>query len=255
MWWLWIAVETLLAMPHKVLILGGTAEARDIAASLLSAGHDVTSSLAGVTSKPLLPVGNIRVGGFGGADGLRDYLTAEKIDVLVDATHPFAAIISGNAHAAVQNSSTQLFRFERPAWQAVVGDRWMSVRSLKEAAQNLPANAHVFITTGRKDLVPFLAREDISGVIRTVEPPAEVMPLTWRVILDRPPHDFATECALFKREQFTHIISKNAGGDSTRAKLDAARELGLPVIMIERPTKPPCETFATVHSLTKRLGT
>jgi precorrin-6A/cobalt-precorrin-6A reductase len=250
-----IAPGKLLAMPHKILILGGTAEARVIASLLIKDGHDVTTSLAGVTSKPLLPEGKLRVGGFGGAEGLRAYVSQEKIEVLLDATHPFAAIISANAFASVENSKTMLLRFERPAWQPINGDNWISVANLADAAAQLPPHAKVFLTTGRKELSPFLRRQDITGVIRTVEPPADKLPPGWRVILDRPPHSLEKELALFRHENFSHVVSKNAGSDSTRAKFDAARNLRLPVIMIERPMKPACETFANIETLIKRLGT
>jgi precorrin-6A/cobalt-precorrin-6A reductase len=240
---------------NKILILGGTAEAREIAATLIDDGYDVTTSLAGVTTNPLLPPGKMRSGGFGGAVGLRDYITAEKFDILIDATHPYAAIISHNAFEAVKNTATELLRLERPAWTLKNGDVWIGVASLAEAAAQLPENARAFITTGRKDLAPFLARADISGVIRTVEPPTEIMPPHWRVILDRPPHALQSELALFEKERFTHVVSKNAGSSSTRAKLDAARVLGQPVIMVQRPVKPACETFSEIPALTKRLGT
>ena len=242
-------------MPAKILILGGTAEAREIAALLLKEGHDVISSLAGVTSKPLLPQGKRRVGGFGGVDGLRAYLKQEEIEVLIDATHPYAAIISANAYAAVQNSAVKLVRFERVQWQPTDADHWISVASLFEAAERLEPQAKVFITTGRKDLAPFLKRIDLSGVIRTVEPPRDVLPPHWRMILDRPPHALEDELTLFKREGFTHLVCKNAGSAATRAKLDAARLLGIKVMMVRRPFKPACETFADVGSLIKRLGT
>jgi precorrin-6A/cobalt-precorrin-6A reductase len=242
-------------MPSKILILGGTAEAREIAALLLADGHDVTSSLAGVTSKPLLPEGKVRIGGFGGAEGLRNYLEHEAIDVLVDATHPYAAIISRNASDAVHGSGTQLVRFERAAWTMVIGDNWISVATLGEAANALPRGVKVFITTGRKELAALLDRSDLLGVIRTVEPPSETLTSNWRVILDRPPHSLENELSLFQQEKFTYIISKNAGGTATRAKLDAARKLGLPVVIVQRPFKPACETFTDVQSLIKRLGT
>jgi precorrin-6A/cobalt-precorrin-6A reductase len=250
-----IVPEKLSVMPAKILILGGTAEAREIAAVLLKEGHDVISSLAGVTSKPLLPQGKLRVGGFGGVDGLQAYLKQEDIEVLLDATHPYAAIISGNAFAAVQDSAVKLVRFERPEWQPTDADHWNSVASLSEAAERLVPQAKVFITTGRKDLAPFLNRVDLSGVIRTVEPPREVLPHHWRVILDRPPHSLEDEIALFKQESFTHLVCKNAGSHATRAKLDAARLLGLNVVMVQRPLKPACETFADIGSVIKRLGT
>jgi precorrin-6A/cobalt-precorrin-6A reductase len=251
-----IAREKLLAMRLKrILILGGTAEARQIAASLLALGYDVTSSLAGVTSHPLLPEGKMRLGGFGGAEGLRAFLQQHSTDVLVDATHPYAALISRTAYEAVRNSGTLLLRYERPAWTNVIGDTWISVESLTAAAAILPACAKVFLTTGRKELAPFLDRGDLSGVVRTIEPPTHAIPPNWRIVLDRPPHRFDDEIAFFKQENFTHIISKNAGGLSTRAKLEAARHTGIPVIMVQRPLKPNCETFSEVQALIKRLGT
>jgi precorrin-6A/cobalt-precorrin-6A reductase len=242
-------------MPARVLILGGTAEARDIATQLLSAGHDVTSSLAGVTSNPILPPGKIRSGGFGGADGLRDFLVTNDINVLIDATHPFAAVISHNAMIATENSSTHMMRYERPTWTPVAGDTWIFVADLRAAAAQLPLGAKVFITTGRKDLQPFFDRADLTGVIRTVEPPPVAMPAGWRLLLGRPPHSLVDEIALFNVEGFTHLISKNAGSDSTLSKLEAARQFGIPVVMVERPLKPDCETFADIEGLIKRLGT
>jgi precorrin-6A/cobalt-precorrin-6A reductase len=250
-----IAPEKSLAMPLKVLILGGTAEAREIAAELIDFGYHVTSSLAGVTSLPIKPEGDVRVGGFGGVDGLRAYLHHNTIDVLIDATHPFAAVISDNAVQATSNTPTELVRFERLAWSPLAGDDWQSVATIQEAAKTLPASAKVFITTGRKHLSPFLERDDLSGVIRTVEPPLEILPSRWRVLLDRPPQSYTNELDLFRKEGFTHLVTKNAGGNATRAKLDAARSLGLTVVMVQRPNKPACETFGDIPALIKRLGT
>jgi precorrin-6A/cobalt-precorrin-6A reductase len=239
---------------RKILILGGTKEAREIAARLVQAGHSVTTSLAGVTTNPLLPPGSVRSGGFGGAVGLRDYLFAENIEILVDATHPFAAIMSRHANEAVQGTPIQFCRFERPAWVQTEADHWQVVESLQDAVQNIPKGAHVFVTTGRKELSSLLARPDLTGVIRTVEPPAETMPEGWRVILERPPHDQASEAKLFHQEGFTHLVTKNAGGRETEAKIQVARRLGLTVIMVQRPLKPDCATFTTVESLIARLG-
>jgi precorrin-6A/cobalt-precorrin-6A reductase len=233
----------------RILILGGTTEARLIANALVARSHDVTTSLAGVTSKPLLPEGKVRSGGFGGAEGLRNYIAQNKITILIDATHAYAAIISRNACDAVQGTATKLIRFERPAWTALAGDIWISAGSLAEAAAMLPAHARIFMTTGRKDLQPFLARQDLSGIIRTVEPPDDILPPNWQLLLDRPPHALALERALFLQHGITHLVSKNAGSDATRAKLDAARELLLPVVMVERPQKPPCATFHSVETL------
>lgn len=230
----------------RILILGGTLEAREIADQLVALGHDVTTSLAGVTSKPILPKGKLRIGGFGGAEGVARFIAQEHTDTIVDATHPFAAIMSRNAHEAVKG---ELFRFERPAWLATEADNWISVPSLQDAAAKLPSGAKVFLTTGRKELPPFIERTDISGVIRTVEPPADTLPSNWQLLLDRPPHSLDNELALFQHHAFTHLVTKNAGGTATRAKLDAARQLQLPVIMIQRPPKPACQTFDTVESL------
>jgi precorrin-6A/cobalt-precorrin-6A reductase len=239
----------------RILILGGTNEARDIAARLVDDGHDVTTSLAGVTTAPILPAGRLRVGGFGGVDGLATYLKTQRIEVLLDATHPFAATISTNAWEAVQLVPCELLRFERPAWQPKEFDQWLDVASLDEAAAVLPQNAVVLVTSGRKNLAGFFSRKDLSGLVRTVEPVADTIPSSWRVILDRPPQSFDSEVALMRDIGVTHLVTKNAGGERTRAKLDAARHLGVVVIVVTRPFKPDCEIFSSVDDLGKRLGT
>ena len=233
----------------RILILGGTAEARDIAAALLVRGHHVTSSLAGVTKAPLLPQGELRVGGFGGTQGLIAYLRSAKVQVLVDATHPFAAIMSAHAHEAAGIIEIPLLRFERPAWQPQIGDNWISVTSMAEAATVVPQNAQLMITTGRKGLDGFLQRIDLSGVIRSIEPPDEVFPSRWQLLLDRPPYDEPSETQLMKNHGITHLVTKNAGGGSTSGKLAAARQLGLPVVVIKRPVKPTCRRFAVIDHL------
>lgn len=238
-------------MTLRILILGGTSEARAIADRLVSLDHDVTTSLAGVTTSPILPVGKIRVGGFGGGAGLVEYLRAHRIEVLVDATHPFAATMSRHAFEAAQITGCRLLRFERVAWEILAVD----VASLTEAASVLPSGAVVLVTTGRKELGPFLARSDLSGIIRTVEPIAEVLPVGWRVVLDRPPQSLESEMALMRDNGVTHLVTKNAGGERTQAKLEAARVLGLPVIMVRRPVKPVCETVTTIEAVVMRLGT
>ena len=197
----------------------------------------------------------MRVGGFGGVVGLVDYLKAHHVDVLIDATHPFAAMMSRHGFEAAQQFGCALLRFERPAWVTGGEDHWVNVSSLAEAAAMLPPHAVALITSGRKDLAAFFARRDISGLVRTVEPIAEGMPAQWREILDRPPQSLESEIALMLDSSVTHLVTKNAGGDRTRAKLDAARELGLPVIMITRPFKPDCDMFSNVDALAMRLGT
>jgi precorrin-6A/cobalt-precorrin-6A reductase len=243
-------LEKSLAMPVKcILILGGTADARALAARLVELRQDVVSSLAGVTTEPLLPVGRVRSGGFGGADGLAAYVATEKIDVIVDATHPFAAQISANAVAAAAQTGVRLLRLERPAWVPEAGDDWRDVRNMDEAVDALPANAKAFVSTGRKGLGSLFARDDLSGVIRAIEPLAETVPAQWSVQLERPPFSFQHEMELLKQHAITHLLTKNAGGAATATKLLVARALRIPVIMIARPKKAVAETFATVEAL------
>jgi precorrin-6A/cobalt-precorrin-6A reductase len=235
----------------RILILGGTNEARDIAVRLVALRHDVTTSLAGVTTSPILPVGKLRVGGFGGVEGLVDHVRGHAVDVIVDATHPFAATMSGHAVEAAQVTRCKLLRFERPAWE----EQAIDVMCLADAAEVLPSGAVALLTTGRKELGPFLARPDLSGIIRTVEPIAEVLPSGWRVVLDRPPQTLESEMALMRDNGVTHLVTKNAGGERTLAKLESARVLGLPVVMVRRPLKAACETVTTIDEVVLRLGT
>jgi precorrin-6A/cobalt-precorrin-6A reductase len=237
-------------MPHKrILILGGTNDARVLASKLVLLGHDVTTSFAGVTEHPLLPEGKIRRGGFGGVAGLRDYLRAEKIDVVVDATHPFAAIIS--RHAA--EASSQVLRLERTAWTAQTGDQWINVPDMAAAVEALPFEARVLLTIGRKEIGAFISRPDLSGVARMIEPPELSLPAQWTLLLARPPFSLESEIALMQRERITHLVSKNAGGGETIEKLQVARALMLPVIMIARPAKPAVKTYETAEALIQDL--
>lgn len=232
--------------PERILILAGTAEARNLANALVALGRDVISSFAGVTQEPLLPVGRIHRGGFGGVEGLAGFIRAEAVTRVVDATHPFAAQMSAHAHAACSALQVPLLRLERPAWQAQAGDNWTDVARMAEAVETIASGARVLVTTGRKGLLPLVMRPDLSGVIRTIEAVADPLPEGWTQVLDRPPHDLASELALMRRERITCLLSKNAGGASTVAKLEAARELSIPVIMITRPAKPACPTVASV---------
>lgn len=241
-------------MPGKrILILGGTRDARALAADLIARGFPVITSLAGVTAEPLLPPGEVRRGGFGGAGGLADYLKAEGIVAVVDAAHPFAARISANADAACRAAGVPLRRLERPAWQPGTGDRWTSVASVEEAAAALPGGARVLLTIGRKEIMPFLAREDISGIARMIEAPGVSIPPRWNVLLDRPPFTPASERQLLREHAIGWLVTKNAGGQDTMAKLEAAREEGIPVIMVARPAKPEASTFVSLHELTADL--
>lgn len=238
---------------RRVLIFGGTTEARELAARLASAGHHVVTSLAGVTSAPRLPAGEVRTGGFGGVAGLADYLAAEKFDWLVDATHPFATQISAHAHAAAAQTGVALVRLERPPWRPEADDRWISVPDIASAVRALPEEATAFVTIGRKEILAIAGRADIRVVARMIEAPAKPLPGNWRLVLARPPFSVDEEMALMRAEGASVLVTKNAGGDGT-AKLEAARILRLPVVMIERPPKPEARTAASVDEIVESFG-
>lgn len=238
---------------RRVLILGGTTEARDLAARLVSAGHHVVTSLAGVTSAPRLPAGEVRTGGFGGASGLGEYLAAENFDWLIDATHPFAAQISAHAHAAAGREGVALVRLQRPPWRPGKDDRWVPVPDTAAAVEALPEGAMALITIGRKEVTAFARRSDIGVVARMIEAPADPLPGNWRLVLARPPFSVEEEMALMRGQGVSVLVTKNAGGDGT-AKLQAARRLRLPVVMIERPAKPRVRTLGSVKEALALIG-
>jgi precorrin-6A/cobalt-precorrin-6A reductase len=220
---------------QKILILGGTAEARLLAAQLIEEGHSVTTSLAGRTVDPVLPEGEVRIGGFGGADGLAAYLRDEQFDRMIDATHPFARRISENAIKASAISGIPLEQRLRPRWQKQPGDRWKSVATLEAAAEALPQGATVFLALGRQYLDAFIGRDDCHFVIRMVDPPETPLGFSdHMLVLGRPASDPDREADLFTAHGITHLVCRNSGGPAGYAKIIAARRLALPVIMIER---------------------
>jgi len=229
-------------MPHRhVLLLGGTAEARRLAAALAAdPSLRVTSSLAGRVAQPLLPPGEVRVGGFGGADGLARWLTEQRVDALVDATHPFAGRISGSAAEAAAATGVPLLALRRPGWLPGPGDRWLSAGSLAEAAALLPGLGHrVFLTTGRLGLPAFTGVPGLFLLCRSVEPPEPPLPPQVEVLLDRGPFTLEGERELLRAHRIEVLVTKDSGGAATAAKLTAARELGLPVVVVRRPPAPP----------------
>jgi len=230
----------------NILILGGTGEARDLATRLVALGHRVTTSLAGRTREPILPDGELRVGKFGGVPGLVGYLRAMRFDRLVDATHPYAGLISINAVAAAQQTGIPLVRFMRPGWTEPAGAHWRRVAAIAEAAEALPSGATALITTGHEGLETLLARNDCRLLVRLIEIPEEALPRHARLLLGRPPYTLDTEKALFAREGVTHLVTKNSGGPQTEAKLDAARLAGAEVIMIDRPVYGPATEAGTI---------
>lgn len=225
----------------RVLILGGTGEARALAAELVRVPQiDVVSSLAGRVSDPALPLGEVRVGGFGGADGLSAYLREAGIDAVVDATHPFAATITRNAADAVRRERVPAILLRRPEWVAGPDDRWTIVPDIAAAARataSAPAGC-VFVTTGRRDLAAFAADAQHVHLVRAVEKPEPPMPPRTTVLLDRGPFTVESETYLMRANRVVVLATKNSGGPMTQAKLVAARELDVPVVMVRRPPLP-----------------
>ncbi|MCU1656067.1 MAG: cobalt-precorrin-6A reductase [Pseudonocardiales bacterium] len=235
----------------RVLILGGTGEARSLAAALDGRpDFEVTSSLAGRVANPALPVGAVRIGGFGGAAGLVDHLRTIGADVLVDATHPFAATISAHAAEAARAAGVPLVAVRRPAWTECAGDRWTRVRDIGAAAAEVAAlpPGCVFVTTGRRDLAAFTADGAHEFLVRTVDPPRGPLPPRTTLLLARGPYTEPGEAALMRRHDVIALVTKDSGGDMTYAKLVAARERAIPVVMVDRPPLPPgVPTVSTVH--------
>lgn len=232
----------------KILILGGTAEARHLANGLVELGHDVVTSLAGRTQDPILPRGGLRMGPFGGISGLCAYLRAAGIERLVDATHPYAGLISINAVEAAHLTGTRLVRYMRPPWQAAPGQNWTMVDSAQEAADSLPAGAHVLLTTGHSGLATYLEREDCFFLVRVIEAPDFALPAHAELLRTRPPYRLEDEIALLRRHGITHLVSKNSGGAQTAAKLEAAEKTGTKVLMIARPAYGPALEVDSVES-------
>jgi precorrin-6A/cobalt-precorrin-6A reductase len=243
--------------PHRtprVLILGGTVEARELATALHEAGLDVTTSLAGRVTRPAARAGTVRVGGFGGVDGLSAHLTGHGVDVLVDVTHPFAAQMSAHAAAAAARTATPLLAVRRPHWTEQPGDDWRWVDDVDAAARAVAdlGARRVLLTTGRQELAAFAANGDAWFLARSVEPPDPPFPRRLQVLLDRGPFTVDGERALLDRHAVDLLVTKDSGGTAAAAKLQAARERGIAVVMVRRPPSPAgvlaVETVAAARS-------
>ncbi len=232
----------------NILILGGTAEARALAEALVGRGHAVTTSLAGRTGSPLLPAGELRVGKFGGVAGLVGYLATRRFDRLVDATHPYAGLISINAVAAAARIGMPLVRFMRAPWPEPEDAGWRHVPDIAAAVAALPSGATALVTTGHDGLEAFLKRDDCGLVIRLIEPPGFPLPPFARLLLSRPPYSLEGERGLMLAEGITHLVGKNSGGPQTIAKLHAARSLGITVLMVARPAYPPAVEVDSIEA-------
>ena len=234
---------------RRLLILGGTGEARQLADTLATRpGLSIITSLAGRTVEPRRPAGELRIGGFGGAAGLADYLQRAQVELVIDATHPYAAAISRHAVEACGSAARPLLRLERGPWRAEPGDRWVEVDSLTAAARVAPSlGRRAFLTIGVKELSAFAAIPDLWFLVRLVEMPAEPVPLLdHEILLGRGPFDAAAERDLLRARGIEFVIAKNSGGAATYGKMAAARELGLPVILLSRPELPQAATVESV---------
>ena len=237
---------------RRVLILGGTGEARALAATLVDAGVRVVSSLAGRVRDPALPAGQVRVGGFGGVDGLAAWLRDRDVAAVVDATHPFASTMTAHAVDACAATGVPLVVLRRPGWPAEPD--WIWADSLVAAAALLPSlGKRVFLTTGRTSLAAF-AELDLEFLVRCVDPPSGPMPRRARVLLDRGPFTVDDERALMREHGVDVLVTKDSGGPLTSAKLAAARAEGVQVLVVRRPPLPPgVDAVDTVEAALARV--
>jgi precorrin-6A/cobalt-precorrin-6A reductase len=234
----------------RILILGGTTEARLLGERLAKRGDlDVTLSLAGRTAAPVPHAVPVRVGGFGGASGLADYLAAERIEALIDATHPYATVISDNAIAAVRATGVPFVTLRRPPWTAVAGDRWIEVSDTAAAVRAIGAPSRgVFVALGRNELAPFTGAPQHRYLIRSVDPVDPPLPLPHvSYVTARGPFSEASDRALMERHNVDIVIAKNSGGSAAYGKIAAARALGIEVILLRRPPAPAVPAVETIE--------
>ena len=240
----------------RLLILGGTGDAIELAHQAMSLpGVEVITSLAGRTSAPKKLLGAVRIGGFGGEAGLVEYLQAAQVDLLIDATHPFAAQISWNAAGAARKVEIPWLMLIRPGWVKSGLDDWIEVENIEAAVTAIPDGAaRIFLTIGRQQLAPFASLTDRWCLIRSIDPPdSNILLPPGELLLDRGPFSLGQELKLLQDYRIDTIVSKNSGGDATYAKIIAARELDLPVVMVQRPVVPEGEVVADVAGAMKWL--
>lgn len=239
----------------RALILGGIADASLLATEIARAGIDAVYSYGGRTRAPADQPLPTRIGGFGGVGGLADYIRREGITHVIDATHPFAAEMSRNAVEACAQTGTPLVALERAPWTRAPDDKWIEVGDVAAAAAALPeAPARVFLGIGRQHIAPFAARPQHAYTLRFVDPPEAPLPFAADVIVSRGPFTLDGELEMLRSRGIAWIVARNSGGDGARAKVDAARILGLPLIMISRPNRPKRLRMETVTEVMQWLG-
>ncbi|MCL7996994.1 cobalt-precorrin-6A reductase [Brucella sp. 21LCYQ03] len=229
----------------KILILGGTAEAAKLASAFAPLPVESITSLAGRTANPTAISGKIRTGGFGGTDGLAAYLVNDKIDLLIDATHPYATRISQNAVVASDMANIPLLRLERAEWQRQPDDNWIDVVSEAEASNLIPTSERVLLALGRQHIAPFAERNDVHFIMRMIDPPEVNLPHDCEIVLAKP-GNYDAEKQFLSERKIGLIVSRNSGGSISYAKIKAARDLAIPVMMISRPPVAARTIVATV---------
>jgi precorrin-6A/cobalt-precorrin-6A reductase len=240
----------------RALILGGTSDANRLAEAAAQLGLDAIYSYAGRTQAPAVQSLPTRIGGFGGANGLVDYIRRQGITHVVDATHPFAVEMSRNAVAACATAGTALIALERAPWNQSPGDNWIEVEDVAAAAAALPEQrARVFLGIGRRHLAPFAAKPQHAYTLRLVDTPEAALPLQHaEVIVSRGPFTLAGDLDLMRSRDIEWIVARNAGGSGAFAKIEAARRLGLPVVMIARPVLPQRQSTESIDDVLAWLG-
>ncbi len=236
-------------MSPRILILGGSSEGFKLARMLEDSEHfNPLTSFAGVTKTRRPVAGDSRIGGFGGAQGLCDFIIINDIAALIDATHPFAKVMKANARNAAQMAQIPCLHILRPEWEAQRGDNWHKVKNMDEAAAAIPQGASpTFLTVGRTELASFAARRDISFLARVIDAPENLEDFTnLELVLARGPFDYETDIAFFRQHEIACLVSKNSGGEAAKSKLVCARELGIRVIMLNRPEPPGGEIAQSV---------
>ncbi|MTI10905.1 cobalt-precorrin-6A reductase [Curvivirga aplysinae] len=245
-------------MKSQILILGGTTEARLLPPAIpdaIASKYDIVTSFSGITKSPKIEAGQIRIGGFGGVEGLCNYITAHNVALIIDATHPFAKAMPKHAYEAAKITQCKLVRYLRPEWSEKTGDQWIYADNLDHAAMLLTQlGTHAFLALGSRDLASFREVTGLKLTARMIEKaPEENLPKDCNIIYARPPFHLNDEEALFSSQKIDILVTKNSGAQATKAKLEACRNLGIQVLMINRPTVQPGPVIASLDRMIIRL--